>query len=297
MEESMGHTTKPFEELDIIDDFLMNAVACDEEVGEEFCRTLVTSLLQRELGRIRVNIQRVIPANTPSHRGIRMDVEVVEYEEKEGFIRNIYDIEPNKISSVNLQKHNRFYQAKIDSKNMKTGENDFIKLPNLFVITITNYDPFGYGYMMYTVHNHCDEVPELSYEDGLTFIYFNTTGTKGGNLSIKQLLNYIQESKISNVTNEATQRLHDCVSRVRVLPEVRMEYMTLEEKIFYERLDAKNEGKIEAIVELLEEYGTLPDEILEKMSEIGDSKMMKEWLKLAANVGSIEEFLEKAKLK
>ena len=102
---------------------------------------------------------------------------------------------------------------------------------------------------------------------------------------------------IANVTNEATQRLHDCVSRVRVLPEVRMEYMTLEEKIFYERLDAKNEGKIEVIVELLEEYGTLPNEILEKMSEIGDSKMMKEWLKLVANVGSIEEFLEKAKLK
>lgn len=293
----MSYISKPFEELDIIDDFLMNAVACDEEVGEEFCRTLVTSLLQRELGKIRVNIQKVIPANTPLHRGIRMDVEVIEYNEKEEVVKNIYDIEPNKISSTNLQKHNRFYQAKIDGKNMKAGEKDFVRLPNLFVITITNYDPFGYDYMMYTVRNQCVEIPEMNYDDGLTFIYFNTTGVKGGNLAIKQLLNYIQESKINNVTNEATQTLHSCVSRVRILPEVRMEYMTLEEKIFYERLDAKNEGKIEAIVDLLDDYGSIPDEILEKMSLIEEEETIRRWLKLAASVSSIEEFLDKSGLR
>jgi len=35
----MSYTTKPFEELDIMDDFLMNATADDEEVGEEFSKT------------------------------------------------------------------------------------------------------------------------------------------------------------------------------------------------------------------------------------------------------------------
>jgi len=30
----MNYTIKPFEELDIIDDFLMNAIAADAEVGE-----------------------------------------------------------------------------------------------------------------------------------------------------------------------------------------------------------------------------------------------------------------------
>ena len=87
------------------------------------------------------------------------------------------------------------------------------------------------------------------------------------------------------------------VNKVKVLPEVRMEYMTWEEKIFYERLDAKNEGKIEAITDLLDEYGSLPDEMLEKMSSVDDDERIKSWLKLAASVSSIDEFLDKSGLR
>lgn len=248
----MSYTIKPFEDLDIMDDFLMNAIANDEEVNEEFFRTLLSGLLQRKIGRIKVSAQRVIPAVCPDMRGIRLDVEISEYDISETDewdvdlrAKTIYDVEPHRKDSIDLPKHNRFYQAKIDSRNMKSGEKDFVKLPNLFVITITNYDPFGYDYMVYTVFNRCEEIPELEYKDGLKFIYFNTTGTKGGNSTIKKLLNYVQDSKIKNVTDEATQKLHDVVSRVRISPEARLEYMTWEEKIFYERLEAKEEGRKE----------------------------------------------------
>ena len=173
----MSYTSKPFEELDIMDDFLMNAVASNKEVWEVFCRTLISALLQRELGKIRIN------------------------------------------------------------------EKDFVRLPNLFIITITNYDPFGYDHMLYTIHNQCEEIPELEYKDGLTFLYFNTTGTNGGNSTLKALLNYIQKSTINNVTDDVTDKLHKCISKVKVLPEVRLGYMTWEEKIFYERLDAREEGR------------------------------------------------------
>lgn len=291
----MSYTIKPFEDLDIMDDFLMNAVAGDDEVGEEFSKTLLEGLLQRELGKVQISIQKVIFANSPNQRGIRLDIEVDEYEEADGktVVKNIFDIEPNKRQDVNLPKHNRFYQAKIDSRNLKSGETDFIKLPNLFVITITNYDPFGCDYMMYTVQNQCKEVPELEYEDGLLFIYFNTTGTKGGNSSIKKLLNYIQDSKIDNVTDEATQKLHDCIKKVKVSPELRVAYMRWEEKLFYERLDGKIEGKIEDILELLGEIGVVSDDLIEKISAETDLERIKNWLKLAARVNSIEEFQEK----
>lgn len=43
----MGYTNKPFEELDVLDNFLMNAIATDEEVGEAFCRKVLSVLLQR----------------------------------------------------------------------------------------------------------------------------------------------------------------------------------------------------------------------------------------------------------
>lgn len=228
----MSYIRKPFEKLNIMDDFLMNALANNPEVREIFCRTLVSSLLQCELDKIRISVQRVIPSDIPGQRGIRMDVEVSDYEDVNGELitRNIYDIEPHQQKNMDLLRHNRFYQAKIDSQNMKSGEKDFITLPNLFVVTITDYDPFGYNYMMYTIHNKCDEIPELEYEDGLHFLYFYTKGTHGGNTAIKQLLNYMQESTIDNVTNEATRMLHDCVSKVKISPKVRLEYMTWEEK-------------------------------------------------------------------
>lgn len=239
----MSYISKPFEELDIMDDFLMNALANDPEVRELFCRTLVTSLLQCELGKIRVTVQRMIPSEIPSRRGIRMDVEVVEYEDNSSGLntRTIYDIEPHQQENIDLIKHNRFYQAKIDSQNLASGEKDFFALPNLFVVTITNYDPFGYDYMLYTVHNGCDEIPELQYDDGLQFLYFYTGGKNGGSTAVKKLLNYIQESTIENVTDEATQKLHECVSKVKVSPEARLEYMMWEEKVFYIKRDTKEE--------------------------------------------------------
>ena len=114
---------------------------------------------------------------------------------------------------------------------------------------ITDYDPFGYGYMMYTVHNCCIEIPELRYDDGLVFLYFNTSGTKGGNSAIKALLNFIQNSKINSVTDEVTKKLHDCVNRVKVSPEMREEYMKWETLLYYERMDGKEEGRKEGRIE------------------------------------------------
>ncbi|MBE5888759.1 MAG: hypothetical protein E7283_08030 [Lachnospiraceae bacterium] len=293
----MGYTIKPFEELDVMDDFLANAIANDQEVGEEFYRILISVLLQKEVGKIRISAQRIIPAEVPTQRGIRLDIEVVEYAEGMTELQaiNIYDIEPHKYDGSDLPKHNRFYQAKIDGKSMKSGEKTFIKLPNLYVITITDYDPFDYGYMMYTVHNKCDEVPELDYQDGLKFLYFNTKGSKGGSQAIKNLLNYIQDSKIKNVIDESTRKLHTCVSKVKVLPEVRMEYMTLEEKIFYIKLNAKEdgkaEGKAEAILELLSEYGDVPEEIVPEIMRETDLERLTKWLKLAAKTKDVQEFI------
>ena len=58
------------------DDFLMNVMATDPEVGEAFCRIILSVLLQKSIGKIKVVAQRMIHAVTPEHRGIRMDVEV-----------------------------------------------------------------------------------------------------------------------------------------------------------------------------------------------------------------------------
>lgn len=296
----MSFTTKPFEDLSVIDDFLMSALATDPEIGESFCRKMLSVLLQRNIGKVRVVAQRTIPATTPGNRGIRMDVEVEELTVSASgatSVMNLYDIEPHRQDKLHLPKHNRFFQAKIDGRYMQRGKNDFSRLPNLFVITILNYDPFGYDYMMYTIKNRCLEVPDLYYEDGLQFIYFNTTGTKGGNQEIRETLRFIQSSTSTNVTNESTRELYEYVSKVKIQPEVRLEYMRFDEIIYWERQDAAEEAvaktRKESILELLEEHGVVPESIKEKIQAEDSTETLKAWHKLAAKAGSLSEFAEK----
>ena len=140
----MAYTKKPLEDLNVIDDFLMNRLASDQEVGEEF--------LER------------VPADDAG----------------EGTAMKIYDIEPHLVEGTDLPRHNRFYQALSDSSNLKSGETDYKNLPNLYILMILNKDPFGYDYMMYSIRNKCEEVKEMEYEDVLRFYYFYTGGSKGG---------------------------------------------------------------------------------------------------------------------
>jgi hypothetical protein len=109
---------------------------------------------------------------------------------------------------------------------MKKGNNNFNKLPNLYVITILNFDLFHEDYMMYTFHNQCVEAPQIEYNDGLKFIYFYTGGHKGGSEVIQNLLRYLENSTYENVTDETTRKLHEYVQKVKKLPEVRDSYMT-----------------------------------------------------------------------
>ena len=74
----MSSTKKKLEELNVIDDFLMNRLASDASIGEEFCRLLLSTLLQRKIGKVAVTVQKVIPPFSPERKGIRMDVRVEE---------------------------------------------------------------------------------------------------------------------------------------------------------------------------------------------------------------------------
>ncbi len=87
--------------------------------------------------------------------------------------------------------------------------------------------------MMYTIESSCVELPELEYRDGLHFIYFYTGGSKGGNKQIKELLEYIKDSRVERVTSPVLRRIHECVEEVKWKPEVEVEYMKFEELMAY----------------------------------------------------------------
>ena len=57
---------------------------------------------------------------------------------------------------------------------------------------------------------------------------------------------------------------------------------------------SKLEGKIESILELLEDIGNVPDDLKQIIEAETDSNTLSTWLKPAAKAESIEEFREKA---
>lgn len=318
-ENFMSYTKRKLEDLNLLDDFLMNAVTYDSTVGVPFCRRLLSELLQKDIDHIEVSPQLVLPPPTPDHRGVRLDVEIKEPLEAGAGLPefNLYDVEPYLRDVRILPKHNRFYQARIDSRHMHSGDEDFQRLPNLYVITITRDDPFGKDQMVYTVRNKCQEIPDLDYQDGLVYYYFNTTGTQGGNAAVKALLDYLGNSCKSNVTNERIKELDQYVSQVKMLPEVRDAFMRFEDIIYWAKKDAREEGleegrtegrkegraegraeaahstQVSVIMDLLEEFEPLPDNLKTYISSEDDSDTLRRWVKLAAKATSLEDFKTK----
>lgn len=50
------------------------------------------------------------------------------------------------------------------------------------------------------------------------------------------------------------------------------------------------EGKIESILELLEEFGNIPKQLIQRISRETNSEVLNKWLKCAAKSSSFAEF-------
>lgn len=170
---------KRLEDMNLLDDFLFNAVMTFPGIGERFCRLLLQVVLGREIGRLRVVAQRVFGGRDEEFRGARLDV--LAEEDLMDVLADpaVFDIEPDNngdvVSLKDLPKRVRFYHAIIDSRCLKKGEG-FGKLKRVFVIFVCSYDPFDRGRMVYTIRNMCEEVPEMEYDDGLRTVFLNTKG-------------------------------------------------------------------------------------------------------------------------
>ena len=141
----------------------------------------------------------------------------------------IYDVEPEKKDSekvvTSLPKRVRFYHAKIDSENLKSGK-DYHALKNVIIIMITPYDPFGLNRMVYTIQNGCVEEPQMSYDDGAKTLFLYTKGTaETPPEDLRQLLLYFEDTTEANASNEALKEIQSMVETVKRDKEVSIGYM------------------------------------------------------------------------
>lgn len=225
---------RKLEELNLIDNFLFEALAGHPEIGVAFGRKLVEIILHRSPEKVQVIAQRTYSGSNPQMHGARLDVYLEEDSAPEDGAPWSYDIEPekdNKAMAVrSLPKRVRFYHAKIDAKGLKAGDS-YHRLKNVAVIMIMPFDPFGMDRMVYTIRNTCAEEPSMPYDDGAFTMFLYTRGQKGiPSVELQQFLAYFERTTESNACNEDLYELHKMVSQVRMDEEVELEYMKIFER-------------------------------------------------------------------
>lgn len=87
-------------------------------------------------------------------------------------------------------------------------------------------------------------------------------------------------------------KLQDAVRRIKESREMEERYMILEEMLRDERAEGRAEGKAESVLELLEEIGSVPEELRERILGSTDLQILNRWLKQAAKAESIEQFIK-----
>ncbi len=241
----MQNERKKLEELNLLDDFLFNAMMTYPEMGEKFTRKILKLLFNREFRNLKVIAQKSYGGLNTDLRGARLDVYVESDDSAEidaSEDASIYDLEPDKNDKAKyiaaFPQRIRFYHAIIDSRSLKSGE-DFGKLKRVYVIFICNYDPFDYDRVKYTIRNMCVEEPEMPYDDGAQTTVLYTKGTKGDDISeeLRQFLNYMENTTQTNAVNDTLKDIQKMVDIVKRDGEVSLSYMKGFERdtIMYEK--------------------------------------------------------------
>ena len=286
----------PLSELNLSDGFLFGEVMRDEET----CRTVLEIILKRPISRI-VYVDKEYPVeaatNYHKYKGIRLDI----YFRDEENTR--YSVEMQTQNRYHLPKRSRHYQGMLDVQMLPAGETDYHKLCDSILIFICTFDLFGRGRCCYTFENTCLEEPELRLEDGATRIFLNTEGTVGAedNRLLVEFLRYVVD-RTAPVESPQVQKIKERVETVKRNQETETRYMTSltyvreiyedgkEDGIAEGKTIGIAEGKADSILELLSDKGEIPEEIRETISGEKDLERLKNWLKLAVKVESVEEF-------
>ena len=224
---------RKLEDLNLIDNFLFQQMLSQEEDGEEFARILLSTILGRQIRKVTIVPQKNILGIDTDKHGIRLDAYIKDVSDELNpgmadvkLVPDLYDIEPNNsYEKKSLPKRARYYHGLIDTQLLSTGSG-YELLPNVVIIMILPYDPFGKNRMVYTVRNCCVEDPSVEYNDGATKIFLYTKGTEGNpGRELKDMLKYIERSTFDNVTNQDIATLSDIVEKVKHKKEVSINYM------------------------------------------------------------------------
>ena len=162
------------------------------KVKEAYEDVLSIILDEPDLQLKEVKAEQVI-LNKSGKRAIRLDAWALDIKNRQ------FDMEmQNDAKGDDVRKRSRFYQGMLDTPILKSGkETRYKQLPSTTIIFITQDDIFGKDLAMYTFVEQCEEVPELSLEDGTSKIFLNMT-SRNGRPELVSLLQYMKYTTLNN---------------------------------------------------------------------------------------------------
>lgn len=277
---------KPLKDLNLLDRFLF-AEAMEDTV-------VCTNMLEIILGSNNISLLDKIQTEKELRtslllRSVRVDVWAMD---EQG---TIYNSEMQGYKRGNLRKRSRYYQALLDSGLLEPGVVDFDILNDSFMIFISPFVVFGLKKYLYTFQMRCDEESELALGDGAVRIFLNTNGNNKEDISqeLVELLGYIEHSTdtfAQKCTSSKVREIHEHICRIKMSEKIGVKYMNAWEEKIIIREEGKAEGITEVIIDLLRDYGDIPQDLREKIKTEDNINVLKEWLKKAIKTGSMEQF-------
>lgn len=280
---------KQLQELTIKDNFLFGAVMMEEEI----CRGFLERVLGFSIAQVEVCREKSIVYH-PEYRGIRLDV----YAKDEK--NTHYNIEMQVVKKPELGRRVRYYHGQIDMELLLSGR-DYTELPDTYVIFICDFDPFGEKKYCYTFENHCQEVPGLGLGEGSRSIFLSTMGENDEEVSkeLVRILRFVKadlEESQRDFEDEFICHIQETIRRIKGSRKMEERFMILEEMLRDERAEGIAEGKVkgkaEAVLELLEDLGTVPEAVQNRITNEKNPELLKKWHRLSARADTLDEFLK-----
>ena len=293
---------KQLKELTLKDNFMFGAVMMEEEN----CKRFLELALGFPIERVEVSKEKSIVYH-PEYKGVRLDV----YAKNEHNTR--YNVEMQVAKKAELGKRVRYYHGQIDMELLLSGS-DYTELPEVYVIFICDFDPFGKKKYRYTFTKQCEEEPGAQLQEGCKSIFLSTRGENDREVpgELVSFLNFVKADLSESETDfedDFVEKLQNTIRRIKSNREMEERFMIFEEMLRDERAEGnaegiaegkaegiaegKTEAVLEMLLELMNDLGEIPDELRNRITSEKDLETLKKWHRLAARSESLDEFLKK----
>ncbi len=242
------------------------------------CQELCRILLQNE-GIVLRNVKTQYVIRNFENHSVELDILA---EEISG---NLINVELQMYQEPAPFKRTRYYLSGIDMSILEKGR-PYYELPDVTVIYITKEDFIGgkrgyYGKGITIDGQNIAIFPNNGQYENYFNLEYPTDDAK-----INELLEYLKNSDPFYQT-ENFPRIVERVKYYKVQKEGVTIMCEIADRI---RQEGLIEGKIEDILELLEELGNIPKQLIQRINQETNSDILNKWLKCAAKAASFAEF-------